>query len=400
MASLRARHSLKCALSDGLKVGLETTAPTKESEKIPGCTCKPTYAMRAGGKYMRLENRRSLREALRQLHKRHVQEDEGQEIVTENIKFAEWGELWLEQLERDPNTIRGYRSTITYATKVFGGLVVRKIGPSQIAQLLVQLREEKASRDPAAPAFRMSDSTRAKYLRVLGACFASAIERGYAGRNPVKALPKAEKPRASSREAAYFDNAELAKLFPRIPGGLWRTLFLTALKTGMREGELVGLTWGDIDLTAGHISVRRSYTGGRLGETKSRERRTVDVDADVVQLLGAWWGESGKPGDSALVFPHELGGGYIPEPRTILNVLYGALELAEVARVGQTGEKRTFHSFRHNYAKTALETGRPITWLSRQLGHSNVVITDKVYGHFERSAAKLEAGKMQGAFPV
>lgn len=41
MASLRARHALSCALSDGLKVGRETTAPKAEGETIVGCTCKP-----------------------------------------------------------------------------------------------------------------------------------------------------------------------------------------------------------------------------------------------------------------------------------------------------------------------------------------------------------------------
>jgi integrase len=396
MASLRARHSLKCALSDGLTVGLETKAPTKESEKIPGCNCKPVYAMRAGGKYVRLDNRRSLREALRQLHKRHVQEDEGQDIPTENIKFAEWGNRWLDQLLQHPdeNTIKSYRSTIAYATEVFGEKVVRKIKSTDISEFLAHLKEKERGD------WKMSDSTRAKHLRVLNACFSSALEHGYAGRNPVKSLPKSERPRgrAVGRESAFFERAELAQLFPRLPEGLWRTFFEAALKTGMREGELVGLTWGDLDLSAGHINVRHSYSGGRLGNTKSGEGRTVDLAADVVELLGRWWGEAGRPADSALVFPHERGG-YLSN-RTILDVLYRAMKLAEVARVGPTGEKRTFHSFRHTYAKTALETGRPITWLSQQLGHSNVLITVKVYGHFERAAAKLEAGKMQGAFGV
>jgi integrase len=76
------------------------------------------------------------------------------------------------------------------------------------------------------------------------------------------------------------------------------------------------------------------------------------------------------------------------------------LRVLRLARVGPTGEKRTFHSLRHTYAKTVLERGSSIFWLSRQLGHSSVMVTDSVYGHWERKAAKREAAKMKGAFPV
>ena len=71
-----------------------------------------------------------------------------------------------------------------------------------------------------------------------------------------------------------------------------------------------------------------------------------------------------------------------------------------VARVGPTEEKRTFHSFRHTFAKRALESGAEITWLSRHLGHSSLKVTTDIYGHWERAERKLQAAKMEGAFPV
>ena len=63
-------------------------------------------------------------------------------------------------------------------------------------------------------------------------------------------------------------------------------------------------------------------------------------------------------------------------------------------------EKRTFHSFRHTFAKRALESGAQITWLSRHLGHSSLKVTTDIYGHWERAERKLQAAKMEGAFPV
>jgi integrase len=80
--------------------------------------------------------------------------------------------------------------------------------------------------------------------------------------------------------------------------------------------------------------------------------------------------------------------------------LYPAMTRAGIPRVGPTQEKRTFHSFRHTFAKRALETGAQITWLSRHLGHSSLKVTTDIYGHWERAERKLQAAKMEGAFSV
>jgi integrase len=66
------------------------------------------------------------------------------------------------------------------------------------------------------------------------------VEHGYAGQVPK--LPRAERPRPTRKEAAYFENDEIPRLFTRVEEGVYRVLFLTALKTGMRLGELSALT--------------------------------------------------------------------------------------------------------------------------------------------------------------
>jgi integrase len=72
------------------------------------------------------------------------------------------------------------------------------------------------------------------------------------------------------------------------------------------------------------------------------------------------------------------------------------MKRAGIPRVGPTGEKRTFHSLRHTYAKRALETGRQLIWLSRHLRHSSLKVTSDVYGHFGRQERKAEAELMAG----
>jgi integrase len=130
-----------------------------------------------------------------------------------------------------------------------------------------------------------SASTRAKHLRVLGACLQAAVLYRYAASNPGRELPLAQRPRPERKEAAYFENAELPPLFAQLRDEPYRALCLVALKTGMRQGELLALRWCDGDLDEAIARVRRSYTGGAVGTPKNRERRDVDLITHVVELL-------------------------------------------------------------------------------------------------------------------
>src|SRR5437588_3467465 len=62
--------------------------------------------------------------------------------------------------------------------------------------------------------------------------------------------------------------------------------------------------------------------------------------------------------------------------------------------------KRTFHSFRHTFAKRALESGCQITWLSRHLGHSSLAVTSETYGHWGDKAKREQVAQMEGVFGV
>ncbi len=380
MASLQARHSRACA----------TGKPWTPFARLDGCDCEPTYyvVVRDGRKNHADRVGKNRKAAERALRKVAVQVDEGVYRPQQNIRFETWGEKWLDALERKETTVDSYRSTIAYASETFGHVLVRRLGPAHLAELNEAMKEKK-----------LSASTRAKHLRVLNACLASAVEHGYAGQ--VSKLPKAERPRPTRKEAAYFENDELPRLFTAIGGeGVYRVLFETALKTGMRLGELSALTWGDVDLVEAVIRVRRSFTDGHLSTPKNHERRDVDLTPDLVEVLGQWWGALGRPGDATLVFPGETAAGYLNPTSVLRRELYPAMKRAEVPRVGPTGEKRTFHSFRHTYAKLALENGRRITWLSRHLGHSSLKVTTDIYGHFERAERKREAELMEGVFGV
>jgi hypothetical protein len=137
-----------------------------------------------------------------------------------DIGFADWADRWLDSLERKPSTVGSYRSTIVYPKEVFGGTRVRRIGAEDIGGFNMILRERGCSA-----------STRAKHLRVLGACLQAVVFYRYADSDPVRELPPAQRPRPERREAAYFENNELPLLFRHIRDEPYRSLCLVALKT-------------------------------------------------------------------------------------------------------------------------------------------------------------------------
>jgi integrase len=383
MASLQARHSRSCP-----RFGSSGWTPYEDARQE--CACTPRYyvVIRDGAKVARERVGRDRKIAEAALRKIAVQVDEGEYRARQDIRFKEWADRWLSSLEREETTRDSYRSTLEYAKQAFGDRIVRRLSVADVRRFNDLLAGKK-----------LSSSTRAKHLRVLHGCLGAAVPE-YAARNPVRELPKNQKPRPVKKESAYFESSEIPALFQALPHDVNRVLLLTALKTGMRLGELLALTWGDVDLQDETVRVRRSLKGnGTVGDVKNHELRSVDITADLVTTLGEWWGECEAPSDNEFVFAAPDGGHLIPT--TILRrVLYPAMVRAEIPRVGPTGEKRTFHSLRHSFAKRALESGRRITWLSRHLGHSSVTVTLNVYGHWEAAERKREAQQMQGVFGV
>lgn len=384
MVSLQARHSRLCGLG---------AAWTRFDEAVTGCTCPdgPAFyvVVREGAQAHKEAVGRDPEQAALALQRVAAAIKEGEFRPRPEIGFAEWGTRWLESLERKPSTVSSYRSTIVHASEAFGGRRVRQLGPEDIARFNRLLRERGCS-----------PSTRAKHLRVLGACLQAAIYYRYTDSNPVRELPPAQRPRPERKEAAYFENGELPRLFTHLKNEPYRALCLVALKTGMRQGELLALQWNDVDLEDAVVRVRRSFTGGSIGTPKNRERRDVDLITDVVNLLTRMRRSRPSANGASLVFHAGDDARFLSPTIVLRRHLYPAMAAAEVPRVGPTQESRTFHSFRHTFAKRALENGAQITWLSRHLGHSSLKVTTDIYGHWERAERKLQAAKMEGAFPV
>jgi integrase len=157
-------------------------------------------------------------------------------------------------------------------------------------------------------------------------------------------------------------------------------------QTGMREGELLGLQWDDVDWQRNLIELRRTvaFRKGRLivNTPKSGRLRTIDVPAGLVGRLRDL--RSIRQAEAA-VAGAELSPWVFPSATDSTKPLNDAwfrdrvwrplLEKAEVQHV-------RVHDARHTYASLMLRRGVPPAYVSRQLGHSSIQVTVDLYGHF------------------
>jgi integrase len=182
-----------------------------------------------------------------------------------------------------------------------------------------------------------------------------------------------------------------------------RALTQLAATTGCRQGELLALRWCDWKALDNELHIVRTYVA-RIGFqelTKNRKDRTVDLIPDAQTVLERWLIESGADMHSdALIFPGDGGEAVPMDGSSVTRVLKTAMRRGGVPVKGEHGRSRNFHSLRHSYSRVALQTGAPITWVSQQLGHSNITLTVNLYGRWERKAEKAQAAKLAGAFSL
>lgn len=150
-----------------------------------------------------------------------------------------------------------------------------------------------------------------KVLILLGAMFRYAIKHRWAIYNPVD---KDVKLKEEGRKNEFIEGnilkpgeiqTLLSKFDPKQDH--WRLITKTAILTGLREGELLGLRWGDIDWNSNQIHVRQQYVDGRFSEPKTKKgRRSVDIPGDLMSELKRWKLRC-PVGERDLVFPNGAG---------------------------------------------------------------------------------------------
>jgi integrase len=298
----------------------------------------------------------------------------------ERATVGEFTDRWLEDCVR-PNrakaTHRSYRGTIrNHIAPMLGGVPLRGLSPQHVQALLSEMGRRGAS-----------PRTRQMTYAVLRAALGQAVRWGLVPRNPCDAV---DRPRVPRREARFLDEAGVRALLQAAQGDPLEALLVTAVTTGMRQGELLGLQWGDVNLKEGTISVNRQLLDhgmGRpeLGELKTaKSRRSVALPAIAVSALARHRERLGAlPHPSTQVFTDSRGGPL--RKRNLLRRWFHPL----VAEAGLP--RMRFHDLRHAHASLLLAAGVHPKVVQERLGHSQVSVTLDTYSHVAPSLQREAA---------
>lgn len=192
-----------------------------------------------------------------------------------------------------------------------------------------------------------------------------------------------------------FLTPEEIRLLLRHSDEPYRTLFMTAVVTGMRRGEVMGLLWGDIDWNSNVIHVRHnlSYFQGKdgrrtwrlLSPKSTKSIRAVPMPQELREALEIYR-------LSAPVSPHDLvfcykDGEPLHPDWIIKSEFHPALTRAGLRRI-------RFHDLRHTYAAILLTHAVNIKVIQTLLGHVSIETTLDTYGHLLPGAANEVGAKM------
>lgn len=329
-----------------------------------------------------------LSEARRQRELLGAKAQRGELPVRCTLTFAELAETWMEGFgaqvrsgERAERTLEHYRYQLRHnLLPTLGHKKVQDISTDDCASLIAKLR-----------ARGLSAKTIAGALVPLGRVFSLALRRGYIKSNPLDRLEASERPRVPRREQRVLTHADMRKLLGACLT-THRPLIATALYTGMRLSELLGLVWADVDFEGGIIHVRYQLSRARRDQPARRVRlktkaaiRDIPLLPQLGSLLKKHRLASAHSADSDYVFSTTLG-----TPQGYRNIERRGLRRA-AEKAGLNGEGQAplrLHDLRHTFAShLVIDLRLDVAQVSRILGHARASITLDTYTHlFDRAA--------------
>jgi integrase len=311
-------------------------------------------------------------------------------------------DAFLDRWERDwatanvsPKTLERYLELLRLHVRPrIGKMMLQKLRPVTLSELYAALLI-----DGRGAAGGLAPRTVGHVHRVLHRALGHAVQWSLIGASPATNVSP---PRVTDTEIEILRPAQIAAARRALAGKSIYPLFMVALGTGMRRGEMLALRWQDVDLDAGLARIERSLeqtkAGLRFKAPKTRHgRRSVTLPAAVISELRAHRAAQaalrlrlgqGKAPDDSLVFCHHDGTPKTPDGLT--------KEWTRAA--AKAGLAVTLHALRHTHASQLIASGMDVLTVSRRLGHGSAAITLRVYGHLFANTDDQAARVMDAAF--
>jgi integrase len=294
----------------------------------------------------------------------------------EGLKLREYLSRWLEDSVKDTvrnTTYERYEQiSRTHIIPMLGDVKLKGLSPTHVRGLYKEKRQTLSPRT-------------VQYIHVtLHKALKQAVNDGLIPRNATEAV---KPPQVRREEIRPLTPEQVKQLLDAARGDRLESLYALAVHTGLRQGELLGLRWEDVDLESGSLHVKRTLTtargGPRLAAPKTKgSRRRVSLTRGAVDALrahlarqleeidraGSLWQENG------LVFA-SLTGRPLDRHDLTSRQFKPLLERAGLPR------KTRFHDLRHTCATLLLTKNVNPKVVSEMLGHSNIAITLDTYSH-------------------
>ena len=312
------------------------------------------------------------------------------------LTLGEWLDIWKAEYTGDvkPSTAYLYgRNIDQYIIPYLGAVKLEKLTPLQVQEFYNRLL--KPDKEEARP---LSAKTVRNVHGVLHKALEQAVQVGYIRSNPANAC---KPPRAAKAEIRPLDADQVSAFLKSLQGHPHEYLYQVTMFTGLRQGEVLGLTWDCLDMERGTLLVkqqlrREQKKGGKyyFSLTKNNKIRVLTLAPSVVRLFrlqkirqngmrakaGELWQETN------LIFTNEMG------DRLSYRTVYDCFKRVMV-KIGAPSTR--FHDLRHTYAVMAIQSGDDIKTVQENLGHATAAFTLDVYGHVTAQMKQASADRME-----
>ena len=331
------------------------------------------------------------KEVAQKLKKALAELDAGTYIAPCKMTVGEWLDIWLTEYLTDvkPLTKSHYSEQVRKHLKpAFGATKLESLDTHTIQKFYNALYDDGNG---------LSAKTIKNINGVLHTALQQAIANGHIRQNPTEAckLHKVIKP-----EIKPLEPDEIARMLQEAAKDDYHNLFTVAMFTGMRQGELLGLSWECVDFTTGVITIKQQLQckdGNYFLETPKNGKSRTILPASLVmdalrqerhrqELEQATAGEAWN-NPFNLVFTDATGKHLVR--RTVVKHFKAVISRAEISN-----EVR-FHDLRHSFAVTSLYAGDDIKTVQTNLGHATAQFTLDVYGHVTQKMRQDSANRMQ-----
>ena len=318
----------------------------------------------------------SKREADKQMAKLINELDNGSYVKPDKTTVAQYLRRWLVEYGKPSLSPRSYER--------YTGIIEKNLIPALGSLPLTELRPEHIQRHYAN---RVAKGLAARTVRydhiVIHVALRMAVKWQLVSRNVADAV---EPPKAKHTEMQTWDANEVAQFLEAAKTTPYHSLFYSALYTGARRSELLGLSWRHVDLLYSQINIERGLHWTKNGvyvftHPKSpKSRRTIALPSSLALLLKEHREKqkcarlfAGKPlTEDDLVFARPDGSPLFPNS---VSKAWGLIAKKAGVKVIR------FHDARHSHATLLLRQGAHPRVVQERLGHSTIATTLDVYSH-------------------